>query len=220
MEVTQAIKERMSTRVFKSDPVPMDILKQIVEQSLRAPSWANTQPWEFAIVTGKPLEEIKQGCVARRAQKPNPEIARPYEFPEPFISRIRGLSATDRTHTQDKDFRRIHNCMNHGAPAVIYVLIDRSFYYQSGGINAWSLYDCGSVVQNILLLATNYGLSTVVQAEAAAYPEVVRKTVAIPESKLIAVGVAIGYPDWNDPVNQSRSAREPLGAITSWYGFG
>ncbi len=63
MDITEAIKERMSTRGFKKDPVPMDILKQIIEPARRAPSWANTQPWQFAIVTGQPLEEIKAGFV-------------------------------------------------------------------------------------------------------------------------------------------------------------
>jgi nitroreductase len=61
MDVVEVIKERKSIRAFKPDPVPRDVLKQIVEQALRAPSWANTQPWEFAIVTGKQLKEVQDG---------------------------------------------------------------------------------------------------------------------------------------------------------------
>jgi nitroreductase len=59
MEIVEAIQKRKSIRAFKSDPVPQEILKKIMELALRAPSWANTQPWEFAIVTGKKLEEIR-----------------------------------------------------------------------------------------------------------------------------------------------------------------
>jgi hypothetical protein len=51
------------------------------------------------------------------------------------------------------------------------------------------------------------------------YPDIIRKVVDIPESKLIALGVAIGYPDWENPVNQRYTQRESLDSITRWYGF-
>lgn len=81
------------------------------------------------------------------------------------------------------------------------------------------MYDCGAVVQNIMLLATHYGLGTIAQAQAVAYPDIIRKVVGIFESKLIALGIAMGYPDWNNPVNKSRRTRETLDAVASWYGF-
>ena len=219
MDVTAAIKQRMTTRQFKTTPVPMNLIRNILEQAQRAPSWANTQPWQFAVVSGQPLEEIKKGFVKREEDERTPDIARPYEFPEPYISRIQNLSATDRTTQQDKNYRRRQNYKNHDAPVVIYILIDRSFYYQSGGINSWSLYDCGAVMQNIMLLATDYGLSTVAQASAVVFPDIIRKATGIPDSKLIALGIAIGYADWDNPVNKSRSLRVPLDEITTWYGF-
>jgi nitroreductase len=220
MDVVEAIRERKSVRAFKPDPVSQDMLRQIVEQALRAPSWANTQPWEFAIVTGKPLEEIQKGFLERGEQEPHSEVARPYEFPEPYLSRIQALAPKNWTPTKENmDFRRIQNFRNYGAPAVIYLLVDRTIFYQSKGINVWSLYDCGSVVQNIMLLATNYGLGTVAQAQSVIYPDIIRKVVEIPESKLIALGIAIGYPDWDIPVTQSRTQREPLDEVAKWYGF-
>src|SRR3972149_5074819 len=219
MDVTAAIKQRMTTRQFKTTPVPMNLIRNILEQAQRAPSWANSQPWQFAVVSGQPLEDIKKGFVKREEDERTPDIARPYEFPEPYISRIQNLSATDRTTQQDKNYRRRQNYKNHDAPVVIYILIDRSFYYQSGGINSWSLYDCGAVMQNIMLLATDYGLSTVAQASAGGFPGIIRKGTGIPDSKLIALGIAIGYADWDNPVNKSRSLRVPLDEITTWYGF-
>jgi nitroreductase len=220
MNVAQAIRERMTTRgKFKPDPVPRGLLEDILRQAQRAPSWANTQPWQFAIVTGKPLEEIKKGYAGRVKDDRKPDIARPYEFPEPYISRINRLSETDRTHEHDKDLRTLWNYQNYDAPAVIYILIDRVFYYQAKGINSWSLFDCGAVMQNIMLLAADHGLSTVAQASAVVFPDIIRKAVGIPDSKLIALAIAIGYPNWDDPINQSRSKRVPLEEITTWYGF-
>jgi nitroreductase len=220
MDVVEAIRERKSVRAFKPDPISLDMLRKIVEQALRAPSWANTQPWEFAIVTGKQLEEIQKGFLEREAQEPDPDVARPYEFPEPYLSRIKALAPKNVTLTEeDWKNRQLENFRHYGAPAVIYLLVDRSFFYQPKGINVWSLYDCGAAVQNIMLLATNYGLGTVPQAQAVVYPDIIRKVVDISESKLIALGIAIGYPDWDNPINQSRTQREPLDKVAKWYGF-
>jgi nitroreductase len=220
MDVVEAIKERRSVRAFKSDPVPLELLKRIMEQALRAPSWANTQPWEFAVVTGTQLEAIQKGFLARGEQEPQSEVARPYEFPEPYLSRIQALAPKDFTPTREAmDQRRIQNHKNYGAPAVIYVLIDQSMFYQSKGINVWSAYDCGSAVQNIMLLATSYGLGTVAQAQSVVYPDIIRSVVHLPAEKLIALGVAIGYPDWENPANQMRTQREPLDKVVTWYGF-
>ena len=220
MDVIEAIRERKSVRAFKPDPVSRDVLRQIVEQALRAPSWANTQPWEFAIVTGQQLEEIQKGFIERAEQEPDPDVARPYEFPEPYMSRISALAPKNMTVTkEDMDLRRIQNFRHYGAPAVVYLLVGRSFFYQSKGINVWSLYDCGAAVQNIMLLATYYGLGTIAQAQAVVFPDIIRKVLGIPESQLIALGIAIGYPDWDDPINQSRTQREPLNKVVKWYGF-
>jgi nitroreductase len=75
------------------------------------------------------------------------------------------------------------------------------------------------VAENIMLLATKYGLGTIAQIQAVNYPVVLRTVLGIPDSKLIVLGIAIGYPDWDDPVNELRSEREPLGNISTWHGF-
>ncbi|MFC2022424.1 nitroreductase family protein, partial [Chloroflexota bacterium] len=41
MDIVEAIRYRKSIRAFKPDVVPQEILKEIMELALRAPSWAN-----------------------------------------------------------------------------------------------------------------------------------------------------------------------------------
>lgn len=228
MDVIDVIKERKSIRAFKSDPVPLDLLKKIMEQALRAPSWANTQPWEFAVATGKKLKAIEEGFVKRGSegmQDSQSEIHRPYEFPELYMARIRALQASEhrgRTREMTKEemeARFIDNFRHYGAPVCIYLLIGRDFVYQKEGVNVWSVYDCGSVVQNIMLLATNYGLGTIAQAMAVVYPEIIHQELGIPEDRLVALGISIGYPDWDNPVNKQHRDREPLDKIAKFYGF-
>jgi nitroreductase len=228
MDVIQAIKERKSIRAFKPDPVKPDLLKKIIKQAQRAPSWANTQPWEFAVVTGKKLKSIQEACVQRGAQEmqnSQSEVARPYDFPEPYITRIKKLQDSEsrgraREMTkEDFEARFADNARHYGAPACIYLLVGKNFVYQDKGVNAWAMYDCGSAVQNIMLLAVNYGLGTIAQAMAVVYPDIIRKELGISEDKLIALGIAIGYPDWDNPINKGTRDREPLDEIARFYGF-
>jgi nitroreductase len=221
LEFIEVLKSRRSIRAFKSDPVPQKTLKQIIEEALWAPSWANTQPWEFAIASGKKLEEIIKGFLAKGEERPYPDIARPPEFPEKFLNRIKALAPPGPPPGKaEMDKRRKESLSHYGAPAVIYVLIDRSFFYTSHGMNVWSLYDCGAVAQNIGLVATSHGLGTVEQAQAVIYPDILRKVLGTPDSQLFAIGIAIGYPDWESPMLKSpRTTREPLEKIATWHGF-
>jgi nitroreductase len=228
MDVIQAIKERKSIRAFKSDPVKLDLLKKIIEQAQRAPSWANTQPWEFAIVTGEKLKAIEDGFVKRgmkAVQDSQSEVARPAEFPEPYMTRIKQLQAkemrgrTSEATSEEMEARFANNFRHYGAPVCIYLLVGKEFVYQEKGVNVWALYDSGSAVQNIMLLATNYGLGTIPQAMAVVFPDIIRKELGILEDKLIALGISIGYPDWENPINKDYRDREPLDEIATFYGF-
>jgi nitroreductase len=226
MDVIEAIKERKSIRAFKSDPVKKNLLVKIIEQAQRAPSWANTQPWEFAVATGEKLKAIQDAFVKRGAkdmQNSQSEVARPSDFPEPYISRIKAMQANEnRARARESpDFEAMFamNARHYGAPCCIYLLINKNFIYQEKGVNVWSLYDSGSAVQNIMLLAVNYGLGTIAQAMAVIYPDIIRKELGIPEDKVIALGIAIGYPDWDNPINKEMRGRVPLDEIAKFYGF-
>lgn len=50
MDVYTAIKTRRSVRDYKSDPVPEESLKRILEAARLAPSAANRQQWKFIVV--------------------------------------------------------------------------------------------------------------------------------------------------------------------------
>lgn len=53
MDMAEAIRSRKSIRGFKPDPVPREVLEQILDLARRAPSTMNTQPWEFVVLTGE-----------------------------------------------------------------------------------------------------------------------------------------------------------------------
>lgn len=226
MDIIEAINKRKSIRAFRPDPVPKTVLTAIVELAMRAPSWANTQPCELAIASGTKLEEVKQGCANKVKETPYPDIALMGGFPEIHLGRRQALGAKllemAGIAREDKEGRQLwlqKGLTLFGAPAVIYILVDRSLYFHEAGLNVWPLFDCGLVAENIMLLATDHGLGTIPQVQAVYYPDILRGVLGIPESKLIVLGISIGYVNWGDPVNQWQSEREPLDKTATWYGF-
>jgi len=45
------VKRRVSCRSYRTDPVPKEMLNQLLEAARLAPSACNRQPWRFAVVT-------------------------------------------------------------------------------------------------------------------------------------------------------------------------
>ena len=58
MEVLEAIRTRRSIRRFKQETVPPELIEKLLEAARWAPSSADSQPWEFIVVTDP---EIKKG---------------------------------------------------------------------------------------------------------------------------------------------------------------
>ena len=59
MNVIDALRARSTVRAYKHDPVGKDTILKILEAATRAPSWANTQPWEIFVAAGEALERLR-----------------------------------------------------------------------------------------------------------------------------------------------------------------
>jgi nitroreductase len=228
MDINDVIKQRRSIRAFKQDPVPQDVLKKILATAILSPSWANTQPWEFIVAGGQVVQDIAKACEEKvmSGGAMVPEVPGPAGFPEPFDSRRRevGKKMFDVLGfgREDKEKRMMWGLRGFkffDAPNVIFILTDKSFSCQEGGQNNWPLFDCGLVAQNIMLLAVDNGLGTIPEIQAVMYPEILREKLNIPEEKLIVLGIAVGYPDTNHPIDKLRSSRAPVDDVVKWYGF-
>lgn len=221
VEVIDAIWRRASIRSFKPDPVPKETLHQILEIALRAPSWTNVQPWEFAIVGGEPLVRLKKALAERAAYQappPKPDIPWPV-FTDPYDHRrkelgygIYGVKNIPRDDQQKKLEWYLKGVQFFDAPAAIILYVDRC-------LNEWSILDVGHFSMCILLTAQEFRLGACSQAAPTRFPEVIRKVLGIPESKLILSSIAIGYPNWDDPINNLRSTRDPVEKFAHCYGW-
>jgi len=55
MDVLEAIKTRVSIRDYKPDPIPENLITEILEAGRRAPSGMNMQPWRFIVIRNPEL---------------------------------------------------------------------------------------------------------------------------------------------------------------------
>ncbi len=223
MDVIEAVKKRKSIRGYKPDPVPKEVLEQILEVASHAPSSDNTQPWEFIVLTGEVLEHVRQSNVEllNSGVLPNPEHV-VTSWPKESIYRQRQVNLAKQLFQlmdiprEDKEKRA--KWMERGfryfdAPAAIILYTDRCLT-ESG-----PLLDIGALIQTICLTAVHFDLGTCIEVQGTMYPDVLRKCAHIPESKRIIMAIAIGYPDWDFPANKVESEREPLKNVTTWLGF-
>jgi nitroreductase len=55
METLKSIHTRRSIREYKTQPVPDELIQELLEAAMQAPSAGNQQPWHFLLVTDRKL---------------------------------------------------------------------------------------------------------------------------------------------------------------------
>ena len=83
MELEAAVRGRRSIRKFADKKIPGAVVEEILEASRWSPSWGNTQPWEFYVLTGRPLSEFKEANERMLAEglRVAPDIPMPEAWP-------------------------------------------------------------------------------------------------------------------------------------------
>ena len=220
MEVIEAIKTRKTIRAFLPEPVSREVLAEVLEVARRAPSWANTQPWEVAVLGGEVMGEVKAALIdaATSGETPGSDIPQ-IKFEDPYLARSRGLGfglyevlGIGREDREKRQEWALQGRKFFDAPSAL-------IFYLDAVLGTWSMLDLGLFAQSVMLAALNFGLGTSSLAVVAAYPKILRRILSIPESKKIAFGMAIGYPDWSHPANKFQSQREEVENFATWHGF-
>ncbi len=224
MELLEGIRSRNSIRVYKHDPVSREILMELLEIATRAPSGVNSQPWEFFVVKGSALDALKRASLDeyRRGTPPHPEVpVGPIRGVAPVLEGIyrerkielaKQIFGAMGIKKEDREAREKWNesmVQFYHAPAIIIIVVDKMLQ------GSWPIMDIGFVSQNIALAAQAFGLGTCVMRAIVDYPERIREVVGIPKSKRIIVGISIGRPEMEHPVNRLLSNREKIEKIVT-----
>lgn len=221
MNVSEAVERRISVRAFKPDPVPANLVRDILEAAKRAPSGGNLQPWRVHALAGEPLAKLKAAAMAAamaRTEKPAYDIYPP-ELWDPLRTRRfqcgEDMYAVLGIPREDKPARLrwfARNVEFFGAPVGLFFSLDKRV-----GPPQWS--DVGMFMQTVMLLAVEKGLDTCAQEFWATLPDTVAAAIDLDEDHMVFSGMAMGYRDEAAPINTLRTRREPFEAFAEMIGF-
>ena len=223
MEYHEVINGRRSTRGFLDKPVSVEVLKEVIELAVRAPSSMNTQPWHFHIVTGEVLDNIRRENTKRNVDgvPPSREIKSPLGYQGKHRERQveiaiqlfqeMGIERDDAEGRQDwvlRGFRQFD------APVAIIVTFDEELKEDD-----ISKFDCGAAVNGLVNAGWAKGLGAVINSQGIMQSPVVREYAKIPDNQIIMICVAMGYPDEKFPANKVISKRRPIEEVATFHGF-
>lgn len=223
MDFANLARARRSIRGYKPDPVPKEVILEILDVASAAPSSMNTQPWHFHVLTGAPLDRIRQGNSERMLAGAPVQREIPMHDPYDGIHRHRqveiakqlfaamGIARDDKDRRQDwvmRGFRQFD------APVSIVVTFDRALAH-----SAVAHFDIGAVVYGLVLAAWERGLGAVINGQGIMQSDVVREHAQIPEDEVIMTCVAMGYPNDDFEANNVKSTRRPADDLATFVGF-
>jgi nitroreductase len=215
MDLLKVINERKSIRAFKTDPVPREKIEEIVSLTIHAPSAINLQPWEFIVVTGEEKERLGRRLIKAYREKqiscgpgnvkPLPKTiakrgAKTLELMDPFFQEM-GIDSNQ--------FINEGSCNFYGAPVAILICQDDSFPKAR-------FVDIGLVLAYFILVAHEFGLATCPIGLIIAYEDEIKDLLNIPENKNVVIGVALGYPNRDIPINHFKSPRDDFEKFVRW----
>lgn len=224
------VRGRNSVRDFRPDPVPDELLREVLDDAVTAPSWSNTQPYRLAIATGEVRDRIsaelcarfdagmaarrggrrdKALALVRRTALPDGDFRVPERYPDDLqparVAAGRGLYQVlgiERHDLAARDRQMRRNFEFFGAPTAVFVFVHR-------GLGEYSVLDAGVLLQTLMLAAQVRGLGTCAQGALALWAGPVRAEFDVPDDYALICGLSIGYAS-EDPVNRFRPGRAPL----------
>jgi nitroreductase len=224
LQYDEVVNGRRSIRGFLKKPVPKDVIREVVGLAMRAPSSLNTQPWNFYVVAGEPLDRIRKGNTERNlAGVPDSREFRGHgayggHHRERQIEIAKQLFAAMNIERDNKEERQdwvLRGFRQFDAPVSIVVTYDRSIH--GGDIGP---FDCGAVTNALVNAAWSRGLGCVINSQGIMQSPVVREHAGIAEDQVIMICVAMGYPDDSFPANAVVSKRKSVDEAVVFVGFG
>ena len=218
MDPVECLRTRMSIRAFKPEPVPRELLTEIIDTAKWSPSYKNSQPWEVLILSGEKKQALSQMMLQllQEDAELTPDIPEPESWPPAQEARIAHLYRT-RAEATGIDL---------ADPGVIIKAKKANFrfynaphgllLFQDASLSPWSLFDLGLFAQSLMLAAHARGIGTVPQAFLTDYARQVKEFLSIPETKRLVLGMSLGYPDKDSPANKLRTDRAAVEEIVKW----
>lgn len=180
-------------RYLKPDPIPDEVLEQILGAALRAPSGGNSQPWAFIVV--RDPERKKQLAIWYK------------DFWDNVYSK-----REDRHGTTV--YRSAEHLVHHFAEAPVAVI---PCIRGAKGTSSDKLTTGASIypaAQNLMLAATGLGVGSVITTFLQNSEDKVKEILGIPDDYQTACAIPMGYPSGEETFGGAQ--RRPLADVVHY----
>ncbi len=182
MDFSKLMNQRRSVRDYEEREVSPDLIKQIINDSIQAPSASNIQPWSFVIIHNKEMikrisDSSKSTILAGIERDPD--------------SPMKGYAEV----LKNENFNVFYN-----APCLVLI---------AGPLKRATIaFDCALVACYFMLSSTSRGLGTcwIGQGAEVRDPELL-KEIGIPEGYRIYAPLIVGYPKGIPPMPERKEPR-------------
>lgn len=203
MNFSEVVRERRSVRKFENREIPEDLLKEMLEDALWAPSGMNRQNWEVVAVRGEKKDQLLE------------VIAGAGEYLKPRLEKVFSEKMVNLTL---QFFRRLG-----GAPVVLLVYVPRIHVELRPEMSNLERYhaehdrlsyflSAAALIQNILLSARARGLGTCWMTGPKYVEDQINGFLGIKDKELVSV-IPVGYPDQKPPAPPRKEDK------IRWLGF-
>jgi nitroreductase len=218
VDTSTAILQRRAIRAYGPDPVPDDLLREILAEARWAPSATNTQSTYVYALSGEPLQRFKSELrqYAESEVEPNPDFPPGTGLPPLLLARQQDLFQTRMSFVAGEEAKMgtaaaaplvspmVAGADIFGAPTVLVLAFDH------GVSDAYGLFDAGLLSMCLCLAAQARGLGTCITGSNVRYPDLLRKAIPGTERQKFVIAIAIGYPDGDAPLNRFPRTRVPV----------
>jgi nitroreductase len=195
----EAMYTARALRRLKPDPVPEEVITEVLDAAIRAPSGGNAQNWIF-IVVREEAQRRRLGAIYRKASDEVAEIyaarGRPPHLTERQYQRLMEGGAWLWQHLGDAPLllvpclRKRDMPPRNALPPQVAARYDAHLAYQQR-IQGASIYPA---IQNIILACRALGLGTLITTNHILYEDDVRVALRLPDDVFTFALMPIGYP--------------------------
>ncbi|WOR15882.1 nitroreductase [Hyphomonas sp. FCG-A18] len=223
MDVSTAVKQRISTRAFLDTPLPKAEVEQWLKDASRSPSGGNLQPWRVIALGGEEKQKIVDMAASVLAQNPQGEPTDRPIYPDYITDaqKARRFRVGEMMYEkvgiprEDKMARMMwfsRNFRFFDAPLALFFVLDERV-----GHGQWG--HTGMLMQTLALLAEERGWATCMQECWGILRLSLKEALGLAEHEMVWCGMAVGIPDKSDPVNELYTERASLDEWVEFKGL-
>ena len=186
MDAITAINQRTSVRRFREQPVPREVIEQLLDCAVRAPNHKLTQPWRFTVLLGGARDRFAEIRARHRLRR--------YDNP----AAPEALAAADKMRRETRE-----------TPVFVVVM---SAVNPDEIIREEDYAATMMAIANFITAAQSLGLGTYLKTGGVMSDPELIELAGVPEGFRVVGVISLGYP----AEAEAPRRRKPAAEVTSW----